>query len=249
MIYCRFCQHSWKIQREYDKHLNCCEYFYLQRRNPQADMDDQGNKLPSVKDLFRYVKDLSIRLERTEKELAKVKSQMNVRQKKAIIEWLNQPNQLPSITFEEWYKSIEVNESHVLCVGERDLTVGMQMAFQDMLQHTKSERLPIRAFSQKPNLFYVYSREDGWRIITNLQIETMLLHLSQLFLREFLKWQKKEKMEKPDENDVETEKNILFMMKINGMRTTTEKRIQDIRKWLFPKLEENLRVVMECEFV
>jgi len=219
-------------------------------------MDEHGTKIPSVKDLFRYVQELSLRLERTERELAKLKTQVNTRQKKAIIEWLNQPKQKPSIAFEDWYREIEVNESHVLCVGERDLTIGMQMAIQSFMSAnaSKQER-PIRTFTQKPNVFYVYSRDGGtsellaepqWRIMSNTQLDHMLLHLSQLFLREFLKWQKKQNQLEKD--DREADKEIMFMMKINGTRTSSDKRIHEIKKWMFPKLEENLRVIMECEF-
>ena len=252
-IYCKYCNHNWKIQRDYEKHANCCEYFYHLRRTPQPDMDEHGVKLPSTREMFRYMQELSLRLERTEKEVVKLKAQLNTRQKKAIIEWLNQPSQLPATTFEEWYRSIEVNESHVLCVGERDLTVGMQMALSEFLSSNPCK--PIRTFTQKQNVFYVYSRDGGtetvlqepkWRIMSNEQMDGMLLHLSQLFVREFLKWQKKQSQEEKGER--ESDKEILFMMKINGARIPAEKRLQEIKKWLFPKLEENLRVIMECEF-
>jgi len=252
-IYCKYCNHHWKVQRDYDKHLNCCEYFYHLRRNPQPEMDEHGVKIPSAREMFRYMQELSLRLERTEKEVVKLKAQLNTRQKKAIIEWLNQPSQIPANTFEDWYKACEVNESHVLCVGERDLTVGMQMSINEFLGANSCR--PIRTFTQKPNMFYVYSRDGGteavlpeprWRIMSNEQMDGMLLHISQLFVREFLKWQKKQSQEEKSER--ESEKEILFMMKINGARTPAEKRVQEIKKWMFPKLEENLRVIMECEF-
>jgi len=249
-IYCVFCHHTWRVQRDYDKHLNCCEYFYHLRRTPQPEMDEHGIRIPSHRELFKYVQDLSTRLERTEKELSKLKSSIGMRQKKEILVWLNQPNQLPPKTFEEWFKDIEVNESHVLCVGERDLTIGMQTAIQHFLDTCDRKRLPIRTFTQKPGVFYIYTRdreteEPSWRIMHNDKIDLMLLHLSQQLLREFLKWQKKQ----ANETERDADREILFMMKINGNRTSSEKRIQEIRKWLFPKLEENLRVVMECEYV
>jgi hypothetical protein len=212
-------------------------------------MDEHGTKIPTVRDLFRYVQELSLRLEKTEKELAKLKGQVNTRQKKAILEWLNQPKQRPEKTFEEWYKEMDVTESHIMCVAERDLTYGFQKVIDEQLGDKIG--LPIRTFTQKPNTFYVYSREADnephWRIMSNEQMDTMLLGLSQSFVREFLKWQKKQD-NRENQDERETDREIMFMMKINGTRTSSEKRLQEIKKWLFPKIEENLRVIMECEF-
>jgi hypothetical protein len=44
------------------------------------------------------------------------------------------------------------------------------------------------------------------------------------------------------------DKTVNFMMKINGHGVALEKRLVEIKKWVFSKLEENLRVVMECDF-
>jgi regulator of replication initiation timing len=216
-------------------------------------MDEHGVRIPSQRELFKYVQELSLRLDRTEKELSKLKSTVGMKQKKEIITWLNQPNQLPTNTFEEWFKEIGVDESHVLCVGERDLTIGMQTCIQEFLAKCDRKRMPIRTFTQKTGVFYIYTRDQGqeeprWRIMCNDKIDMMLLHLSQQLLREFLKWQKTQAA-RENESERDPDREILFMMKINGTRTSAEKRIQDIRKWLFPKIEENLRVVMECEYV
>ena len=255
-IYCIYCHHHWKIQKDYEKHIHCCEYFYNLRKNPPPEMDDHGIKLPTVKELYRLVQDLSYRLDRSEKKVAKLEAQWNTRQKKVILEWLNQPSQLPETTFEDWYREMDVEERHVLKVRERDLTTGMQAAIEDFLQSDKTPRIPIRTFTQKPNLVYVYSKVSGtptpltepkWRIMSNPQMEGWVLHLSQLFLREFLKWQKKQES-KEDEDERDADREILFMMKINGTHTSSEKRIGEIKKWVFCKLEENLRAIMDCEF-
>jgi len=48
-------------------------------------MDDHGIKLPTVKELYRLVQDLSYRLDRSEKKVAKLEAQWNTRQKKVIL--------------------------------------------------------------------------------------------------------------------------------------------------------------------
>lgn len=265
-IFCNFCKHSWKIKRDYDKHISCCMYFNQLRRQPiQEEMDENGMKIPSVKELFRYVRDLSVRLEKTEKELARMKTVVNSRQKKMILEWLNQPNQKPEQTFEEWWAGILVNEDHMKCVFDRDLTEGIKSSIGTYIERTKTTSSmehkvrPIRCFVQKPNVFYVYSRNQGtkelsdepqWRIMDNAQMQTMVIHVAQLFLRVFLAWQKQKQQQENIEEDDEhtTDQMLMNMIKINGARTPDEKRVSELKKWLFPKIEENLRIVMECDF-
>ena len=50
------------------------------------------------------------------------------------------------------------------------------------------------------------------------------------------------------DNEEKTDRIIQYMIKINGARVPSDKRIAEIKKWLFPKIEENLRIIMECEF-
>jgi len=237
-------------------------YFNQLRRQPvQEEMDENGLKIPSVKELFRYVRDLSVRLEKTEKELARMKTVVNSRQKKMILEWLNQPNQKPEQTFEEWWTGIAVDETHMKCVFDRDLTDGIKSSIGTYIERTKTTSLkehqiqPIRCFVQKPNVFYVYSRNQGtkelldepqWRIMDNAQMQTMVIHVAQLFLRVFLAWQKQQQDKEVDEDT--TDQMLTNMIKINGARTPDEKRVSELKKWLFPKIEENLRIVMECDF-
>jgi hypothetical protein len=44
------------------------------------------------------------------------------------------------------------------------------------------------------------------------------------------------------------DKKVLLMMKVNGNGVSIERRLVDIKKWLYPQLEENLRVIASCEF-
>lgn len=258
--YCKYCHHFWKNIREYDKHASCCEYFYHQRRNTQPEMDEHGIRMPSMRELYGLVKDLSYRLERTERELRNLKNVVNSKQKRAILEWLNQPAQIPAITFEGWWREIKAKESDILKVISRDLTEGILSCLDANINTMKP---PIRCFAQKPNTFYIYTEETGrtssssqpdgsvvpvWRIMNHDQMEKMALHISQSLLREFLVWQKTQQQQISEFDERSMDKTVNFMMKINGNGMALEKRLVDVKKWLFAKIEENLRVVMECDF-
>jgi hypothetical protein len=149
------------------------------------------------------------------------------------------------------------------CVFDRDLTDGIKSSIGNYIEKEGRKPRPIRCFIQKPNVFYVYSRNHGkestdepsWRIMDNAQMQTMVIHIAQLFLRVFLSWQKQQQEqdassfhEEEGAEDNTTDKMLMNMIKINGARTPDEKRVCELKKWLFPKIEENLRLVMECEF-
>lgn len=275
-IYCKYCHHNWKPGIEYEKHMRCCEYFYQQRRTPsQPEMDERGVPIPSLRQLYRYVQELSYRLEKTEKELKTLKNSVNSRQKRAITEWLKQPNQTPPITFEQWVRNIKAQESDMMKVLNGDLSQGilscLENAFNtgsnrnsgDSGEDTCNKPLPIRCFSQKPGTFYIYcakpvdasssnaSSENGneWKIMNGEQALKLVNHISKSLLREFLIWDKAQSrlttLEEGEFDHSAMDRTVKSVKKLNG---DVEKRLPEIKKTLFSKLEENLRVVMDCEY-
>jgi len=266
--YCKFCHRFWKSIKEYDRHSSYCEYDYNWRRNPQPEMDENGIRIPSMREMFRYVKDLSYRLEKTEKEVVRLRNLLNTKQKRAILEWLNQPRQTPTATFEDWWRDIKAQESDVLIVVNRDLTEGIMSCLTPYVKGlARIQSPPIRCFTQKPNTFYVYSivavepsveneedtteeAEPKWKIMSNDQLEKMVMHVSKSLLREFIAWwENSQSMLRASEGDERAmDKKFQMMQKMNGYGVSQEKRMVEIKKRLFAEREENLRVVMDCEF-
>lgn len=275
--YCRYCHTDWKHKREYEKHLACCSYFYHLRRNPKPEMDDYGCPLPTQKELFRFVQELSLKCERLEKEVSRLKNTVGIRQKKIIIECLNQPGHSPEYTFSEWWRRLSlqlpivpsqrdgedmdahwslINNVFLFRVFKQDLVEGMKCVIQRFveMETATGKSIPVRCFLQKPGIFYVYygenekSRTSIWKLMTNEDFETMIDYISQLFVREFLQWQK-ENIDAFDEDERRCEEQMTYMMRVNSMRPSKEKGMAEIRRWLFSKLEENAKSTLETEFV
>jgi hypothetical protein len=286
-IFCKYCHHNWKYKKDYEKHLACCEYFYKLRRDPKTEMDDFGNKLPSHKELFRFVQELSLKCERLEREVIRLKATTSIRQKKVIVDCLNHSVTIPQHTFCEWWKLIHlqipvsltpkeetamsehwsnVSNAFLFRVFQQGLVDGIKYVLESYIRDDKPKRvLPIRCFAQKPNVFYIYCgddiRENGdvafkkpvkmqtlWKQMTNAELETMLDYISQLFVREFLNWQRIN-TEIISSNETRGEEQIAYMMRVNSMRPSKEKGIAEVRKWLFSTLEENAQSMAECEYV
>jgi len=208
-------------------------------------MTESGIPIPNMRQLYRYVQDLTYRLEKTEKELKKLKCEMNSRKKIEVLVWLNQPSQTPQITFEEWMRSIKATESDMLKCLDGNLTDGILSCIYFAVKSRGN--LPIRCFSQKPGTFYVYSgqgQEPEWQKMTGDQFLKMSNHISISIRREFRVWNTVQfTSQEYDQNFMD--KMPKYVKKLNG---DVEKRLPDIKKALFEKLEENLRVVMDTDF-
>jgi len=290
-IHCKYCHKSWKYIKDYEKHLACCEYFYQFRRKPQTEMDDYGCKMPTYKELFRFVQELSLKCERLEREVARLKTTVSVRQKKVIVECLNQANNIPSYTFCDWWKDITLQipvslntkedtemRSHwstitnpfLYRVFNMGLLEGVKYLLGKFIETERQKRrlLPIRCFTQKPNMFYIYcgteNEEDektlpteafqsskdlrqSWTTMSNTDLELMVDYMSQLFVREFLVWQRQNTSE-IEQDERRGEEQITYMMRVNSMRPSKEKGIAELRKWLFATLEENAQNIAEVEW-
>jgi hypothetical protein len=274
--YCVYCHKKFTYKKEYDKHLACCQYFYHLRRTPFTEMDDYGNKMPSQRELFRFIQDLAAKCERLEKEVAKLKSATNTRQKKYIVECLNRPSQLPDEVFSVWWHRLNlqmdiqlsdaeegeidahwsyVSNSFLFRIFSHDLVEGIKFVLQCFIEteRKKGKKLPIRTFTQKQNMFYIYCGTNGdeektahWRVMSTEDFETLVDYIMQLFVREFLAWQR-ENSELIYQDEKRGDEQMKYMMRVNRMNSR-EKGIAELRKWLFAVLEENVNHSLDAEF-
>jgi len=291
-IHCKYCHRSWKYKKEYEKHLACCEFFYQFRRKPQTEMDDYGAKMPTYKELFRFVQELSLKCERLEREVSRLKTTVSVRQKKVIVECLNQAANIPSHTFGNWWKTITlqlpvslnpkeesemqshwsaISNAYLYRVFKMGLVEGVKFLLGKFIETERQKRgvLPIRCFTQRPNMFYIYcgleedqsesfdksktshkklDAQHAWMSMTNADLEQLVDYISQLYVREFLLWQR-QNTDEIGNDERRGEEQITYMMRVNSMRPSKEKGMTEVRKWLFTTLEENAQAIAECEWV
>jgi outer membrane murein-binding lipoprotein Lpp len=252
-IRCKYCHHNWKSKIEYEKHIRCCEYFYQQRRLPsQPEMTETGVPIPNMRRLYQYVQDLTYRLEKTEKEVKKLRSELNARKKHEVLVWLNQPSQTPEKTFDEWTRNIKATESDMIKSLNGSLTDGVLSCLWSHLSGGESGILPIRCFSQKPGAFYVYSSaingdasvSTEWRTMRPDQFAKLMNHIAKSIRGEFRVWNTAQLSGLNQEYDQTfMDKMPKYVKKLNA---DLERLAIDIKKVLFSKLEENLMVIVDC---
>jgi hypothetical protein len=240
MVYnCKFCGREYKEKFNHDRHAQTCEFLSKSRREQQNEID-AFEKLPTQREMFLLVQDLSIRITKLEKENTELKQ--SVKRKLKFHDILNQATK-PEFTFETWTDMLlDHVEKFLVTVFHHDLLYASVELFQHFLD-TYEDRLPIRAYDVKPNKLYIYDTDNVWTPITTEDFNKVLARISHRFLVEFNRcWfmVHREKIETEEEY-----KNMYmnYYLKILGgdREGGDELRYQKIRSKLYGKLKKNIR--------
>jgi hypothetical protein len=234
----------------YEQHIVTCEYLYQSKKTKDRDLDVIEH-LPSAQEQFKLIQHLALQLTRLQKEVELLRGNMNIRKKKMVIEWLHSTaNPTPLVTFAEWSKLIQVNDAHLSTVFTLGLTAGIKKAIEAYFEYSSIP--PIRAFKQKPGTFYIYDMTEGidgednsvmrWRALTNDESDRWVDLIMHKFLQKFIQWQLVN-MDLANSCESDKDRFLDYMQKINGSGQSDERRKSDLRKWLFVKLEQNIREI------
>jgi len=247
---CRFCDRKFKFKDLYEQHVVTCEYLY-QSKNTKDRNIDVIEHLPSAQEQFKLIQHLALQIARVQKEVELLRGNMNIRKKKLVIEWLNSnANPAPLVTFNEWSKLIQINDSHLSTVFSLGLTAGIKKAVESYLEYSSIP--PIQAFKQKAGTFYIYDKTEGidseessvlrWRALNTDENDRWIDLIMHKFLQKFIQWQL---INMDLSNSCETDKDrfLDYMQKINGGGQTDDRRKSELRKWLFGVLEQNIREI------
>jgi hypothetical protein len=245
---CEYCSYIFTKKENYVKHKTSgkCIIGFIEKT---ADVNNTNlpncDKIISNTELMNTIRNLAIRVAKLEKDNISLKNTLNIRQKKQIVEVLNTPKFIPNMTFAEWSTTIPVNQTILLTIFEYDLTEGIKNSILSVILPRELNKLPIQAFSQKPNTIYIYNNKTPtdtkveWMIMKNEMLAKLVSSISRNFLKEFIKWQAINK-EKIDSNDNLKDLELLYMMKINGNKVSNEKRCAEIKKWLYSKISQTI---------
>lgn len=239
---CIYCSRTYKLKDNYEKHVKPCEFFHKSQLQSQDDFCLSVETLPTQREMFDLMKSLALKCSDLEKEVVHLKQIVNVRQKKQILEWLNTNRTVLPYTFTEWYSNIEVTMEDLEKVFQYDLDNSIQHILQHKIDGLKG--IPVCGFSQKTNHLYIFDiipdeKAKAWKSITSTDIEKMISFISRKIMQKFLVWQK-ENQQVLSASQQSKDREIIYMMKVNGPRITDEKRNSEMKKWLFTKTEENL---------
>ena len=85
-----------------------------------------------------------------------------------------------------------------------------------------------------------YIDKPKWRIMTLPETKKMILILSQRFLNDYLNWEIENRDEIEEKEDLKN-KQITYFTNINGGKISMDARVNDIKRWLYSKIQENVK--------
>lgn len=246
MYKCVNCDKSYKLKDNYEKHKISCDLFHEMRLKTHDEFVEDVEELPSQREMFKLIKELASKCNTLEKEVFHLKQVVNIRQKKQIVECLNNKNisHPPLNTFTEWFKSWEVYMDDLQKIFENDLSDGIKQVIKREIELYKSIK-PICAFSNKPNYLYVFdisnekeeNNEPIWKPMSKELFEVMYMYLNRKFMQMFIQWQNANR-ERIEASEMEKDQLIVYMIKLNGSRVPIEKRESELKKWLYLLVEQ-----------
>ena len=244
---CLYCNRDYREKFNYDRHIGFCEFSHKSQKEQDNEID-AFEKVPGMYELFAYIKELSVRVGKLEKENTVLKQQLNIEKKKVDIGvWLNSLPNKPSITFTKWILDIPYHKylNHIFM---KDMEYAIQSCLEkgsNDISINDKEFSPIYATNQKKNMFYVYDeiQIDGkkmpqWCLITGKDMDKWLNYISQALLIEFKKWCDEHQREINNNDDMNQKYISNFKKIIGSCKNADEIRNHNIRKYLFNKIKE-----------
>jgi hypothetical protein len=146
------------MKEYFTRHVLLCESLSKTKRERDRENEEYGDT-PSHRELYLLVQELAFKYEKLQGEydvlskwVGQKKRLMNV------VDWLKMNLKL-DITFLDWLSQIKLTHTHLEYVFKFDYIEGINYILQDICSVT-NEQLPIKAFTQKENIFFVYMKNE-----------------------------------------------------------------------------------------
>lgn len=267
---CLNCSKKYKNKNNYDKHLLICNVMsksIKERARENCELDNT----PTIRELYSIILHLTNKCEIMEKKIEKLSNVYNKEKKKInVLEWLNtnkiyvdgDEKEIP--VFQEWINTINIVEEDMNYVSEHTFLDGLKHIIKRLLREADNEDynmyIPIRAFDQRENLFYIYdyddtnepnetindSREKKWALMSQEKINQLFTKISKGLITQLRIW--KDKNIHRISEDSFTQVYANHLKKITGGQLTIQQQQNKFRKYLYNSIKINIKTFIECEY-
>lgn len=246
-LQCQYCRKKYKRRDYYNRHITLCEIL-MKNKTERALENQEREDTPTIRDLYLVVQELSLKYSKLQTDYNQLIKWINQKKKKLnIIEWLNQ-NYKPTENFIEWLQKINLTEIHLDYIFKFDYINGIIYILQELCSLI-DENLPIKAFDQKDNTFFVFLKiedKECWNVLSGELFNKFINTISKKLIDLFKIWQDKNSHKMNDENF-----SILYIQnvkKIMGGNIPIEIQNNKIKTRFFKYFKSNLKNIIEYEF-
>lgn len=233
---CNLCFVDFRTKTQYREHVSCCK---LIKDRTLADVPN--DRVPNPRIMYELIKNLAAKCDRLETEVRLLKN-TSAREKRKInlVDYLNE-TRIPTLAYKPWLKELAVQSRHVEKALENKIVNGIFELVDDAL--TDDPNLPIASFSHRRGRFYVW-KDDAWEETKPGFINELFDSLAFKFLLAYTKWE----LTKPELNARTEEAQTYKMMYMKLLTSRDEIQYKRFSGWLFEKIKQNVKKIVEYEF-
>jgi len=184
---CPYCKKEYIKKTLYEKHMTICEIIQKIKKN-----DEEDELIPSTKILYKIVKELALQNKKLQDNVTELEKiiQRGLPQKKIdILERLN-TNNTPSLTFQDWVKTLKITEKDISSFTSENFSHVSNTILSRNIESSDIE-LPIISNDLKKNIIYIYrlpndndeQNEVGWFKMENDDLLLIIKTLYQYILK------------------------------------------------------------------
>lgn len=255
---CDTCDKKYTQKSSLQKHIVLCAFITKTKREKQI-QNEEDTDIPTYFQLVHIVQELSIKYNKLENQLSEMQKWVEKKKKKInVVSWLN-INMEPRIYFQDWIKTFVIKEQHFQFLMENTIVDCFQHILEEQLTaretkeskeaeaESESNLYPIKCFSQKSNLFYIYTSDKEWRQMMFEDFIHLFKQIQGQLLKALTAWKIKNKqyIEENDSISILCNKTIIKLMEISF---TKDAVFGKIKTNLYNYLKMDLKNLFEYEF-
>ena len=263
---CNFCSREYKEKFNYDRHHVYCEFAHKSAReqNNEIETAENDNTLPSIRQMYQWMQEMAVKIDKLEKENIKLKQAITKKQKINIIDWLNNSKHLEQldVTFADWITNdvFPLIPTVLEQVYKNGLLFGINELFKKSICDNV-EKMPIRAFDHKLNTFYAYMEQGecerlnfvgdsrrSWNIISTNDFDKQIARISHQFIVEFSRCWFSVNQAKIETDEKYQDLYITYYQQImGGTKLTDETRYAKVRQAFYSAIKQNSKNIIEYD--
>ena len=259
---CVLCNKKYTKKSSFENHRILCDYRLKSKREKLIE-SEEAQDIPTYHELVKIINELSRKYVKMEEKIEKLQRAAYTKEKKIdILNWLNSNNITPDFDFMNWVdNNFIISRRHLECLMEDNIFKTVQSIFEDAFSD-ENFNYPIKCFSQKVGVFYIYEEEcdsnETTFIWKKMELKHMIILLGKIqknLISYLLSW-KNEKQDKlgvhHDEDEDEHDDNNNNYTKILEKFNKVSLKLMNIsfkQDTTLSKMQTNLYNYLKKEFV
>lgn len=239
---CNVCHQSYLRKSSLDKHKILCDFKHQSKREIAVEAQESGD-IPTHLQLVKIVQELVSKLNDMEAKMVHMHKWVERRKQKInVLQWLNSQT-TPSVNWETWITTIQVQSSDVRHLLENTVndTIG-QIIIRCV--ELAPDSVPVKAFTQKNGLLYIVDNAFMWKVMESADLVKLTKHIQTALFRELDEWRENNHLE-----------DMQLFIKINKaiIKTTSITQSADgvmhkVKNAIYMHLKTDLQLMVQLDF-